>query len=129
MTQKKRTSFARLFLDLVLVVPNIINLASNMVSLLGVEARLAGKALLIILLLSLMFASLLTISWVCLLGMLFLYLISLHWSWLFSLFVIFMGNTILLLMIGIIILTIKNNLFFSATREKCRALCRTCKEL
>lgn len=128
MKQKKGFRYFKSIMNLVLVVPHIISLISNIMSLISKEARLAGKSLVMIIVLSLLFFMLLTVSWLCLFGLLFLHLISMQFSPEASLGIILLTHFVLLLIIGITISKVKNNLLFIRTRRQCAALCKVVDE-
>lgn len=124
MAQKKKDRLSHIkgglahILDMALIVPRIFSYIGNLKTLVKLEARLAGRSLAIIIMLSLVAASLLTIIWICVLSLLFLYFVSLHWSVMSSLVIILLLNIILLMMIGFKILKLKRNLFFPETCEQ-----------
>jgi hypothetical protein len=109
MTNKRKTSPGTLR-NLILLIPNLINFATNITALLRMEACLAGKNIIILLVLGIVLACVLSSTWLCMLAMLLAYLLSIQWSWLSSLSVIFILNLFLLLLVAIIIVKTKRNL-------------------
>ena len=120
MPQKKKSNISKAILNLVLMVPNLFSFVKNIISLAGLEARLAGRSIILIIVLSLLSVCVLTSTWLCMLGFVFLYLYSLKMSLLFCMFVIFMMNILLLLIISMLLCKYKNNLSFPATRRQIR---------
>jgi hypothetical protein len=102
-------------MSLVLLVPKLFNFMGNISTLVKLEAQQAGRNLTIIVLLMFISAILLTSSWLCLLGLAYLYLVSLHIGAIPALTIVTIFNLLLLLIIGLIIYTLKRNLFFPAT--------------
>ena len=113
MKQNKGFRFIKRMMDLVLVVPHIISLLSNIMSMVGKEARLAGKSIVMIIMLSLLFSMLLAVSWLSLLGIIYLHLTSMQFSAEASLGIILLINVVLLIIIGVIISKVKNNPCYS----------------
>jgi hypothetical protein len=118
MTHKKKLTISKAILKIIMLVPTLFSVFSNISVLIGWEARRAGKSIAILLLLSIVAGSIITTIWLCLLAMLFLYLISLHWSEIQALLCIALLNAVLLIIIGIIMSKVKNNLSFPAVRRQ-----------
>src|SRR5580700_2626450 len=108
--------------------PNLIQVLINLISayfkrlndlfhLAELEARLAVKTLVNIIFLSFVLCMLIISAWLCALTMLFVYLVSLHFSLLSAACIITFVNIFLITAIVIVILKIKKNLFFPATRK------------
>lgn len=123
MKNKKRSGFTRSILDILFSIPNILYLASNIISLLLIEARLAGKSIITILILSVIFSTLLISTWLCALALLFMFF-TIHLGPILSMTLLLLINLLLLLVIGLIISKTKNNLTFPITREQCCHLMR-----
>lgn len=124
MANKKKYSLAGSIKDVLLLVPNLVSIARNITTLINLEARLAGKTALVLIVLSVVYAVLIVSVWLCVLALLFIYLLSLHLSPSLSLLVILVLNIALLVIIGFIISRIKKNLFFPVTSKQCRDLCK-----
>lgn len=127
MKEKKRKSiFGKTLLRLLLIIPNITGIFLHIGSLISQEARLAGKSLVSILVLAIIFSVLLITSWFCLLGMLLVYFItSLHWGWILSIAVILLLNLWLMLFVAYFISRLKKNLLFPETSRQCKHLSRS----
>lgn len=123
--KEKKSPFSKTLLNLVLLIPNLISVALKLSSLVGREARLAGKSFIIIIGLAIFSACLFTSTWICMLGLLYIYFQSLLWSPAACLLIILLINILVLLIIGLIMYRMKNNLFFPETCEECRSLCKT----
>ncbi|MHB1949224.1 MAG: hypothetical protein ACYCQI_14040 [Gammaproteobacteria bacterium] len=117
MAMKKKHSVIRTISTLFFMVPTIFNFVTNLCGLISSEARLAGRSIVMILILAVFLASLLTTTWLCLVAMLFVYLIT-HLSWMASLGVILGLNLLLVLMVGLLIARAKKNLTFPETRSQ-----------
>jgi hypothetical protein len=124
MTAKNKPSLIRIIMELITIVPNLITLATNVTSLINLKSRLVGKNIFKIVLLSVVFSLLLTTSWLCLLGMLLVYFVSLPINPLVSLAIVFLINTLVLIIIGVILAKEKKNLFFSEARSQGVSLSR-----
>lgn len=119
MAEKKKHkthSFIKAILNLLVVIPTILNVASKISTLLSYEGRLAGKSLVRILILTFFCAMLLTSTWICILIMLF------HWfveyvSFQIALLFLILINLFLLTIIGIVIAKSGKNLTFPLTRK------------
>ncbi|EKD72617.1 MAG: hypothetical protein ACD_45C00623G0003 [uncultured bacterium] len=120
--QKSRFSLSDTIKNIIMLVPNIINILSNVIALVNLETRIAGKTIVAILTLAVIYATLLTATWLSLLAILVVYLVSLQWSLLVSLLIALALNIVCLLVIGLILLRMKKNLFFPATVSECRNL-------
>lgn len=125
--KNKKGTFIKIIMDLILIFPSVISLFSNIASLITMEARLAGNSIFVIALFSMIFASLLSVSWLCLLALLFMYFTSMHLGTVFSLFFVFLINTLILLVIGLVMLKVKNNLLHPTARKSGGILCK-CKD-
>lgn len=111
-----KLTFNRIIRTLFIVIPSLFSLVGNIAVLLKIEARLAGKSLIILTVVLLGVFVLLITSWICVLSMALIYFISLHWSLLYSLFMVFLINIVLLAILGFIICRVKQNLSFPETR-------------
>lgn len=117
MATKKRSGITRFIRNIFFLVPSLFSLITNMIRLIGYEAQLAGRSLIIIVVLCIFLATLLTSTWLCLLSMLFVYLIS-YLNLIVSLGIIFLLNLFLMLVVGIILARTKKNLLFPETRRQ-----------
>lgn len=97
------------------------SLIADFAELAALELRLASKSLFTILLLAVFAVFLLVSAWLCFLALL-VALICLFLKLPWALFIVFMLNTLLILFIGLIVLRLKSNLAFPATRRQFRAL-------
>lgn len=118
MAGKKKPILSKAILSLLIGVPTLFSLVGKIVTLIGLEARLAGRSLISIIILSVMFAILLTSTWLCVLAMLFFYLTSLQWTAQLSLLILVLLNIILLIIITLVISKFKRKLLFPHTRRR-----------
>lgn len=94
---------------------------SDMIHLFGLEAQLAGKTLVNLMVLTFFVGSLLTTAWLCILIVIAAFLITvLHYSWLFSLAAVTALNLFLLVAVCLWIMNLKDNLRFKATCKQLR---------
>ena len=105
------------FIHLIMIIPSVIRLIANLTSLIELETRLSGKNLIVALILCLLCGSLLTATWLCMLAMLFLYLISLPLGSFTSLSILLIANILFLIIVGYVLLRVKDNIFFPRTRQ------------
>lgn len=122
MTNKRKSSISSIILNLIALVPNFVSFTRNLIRLIESEARLAGRSLLLIAMLSLVMAALLASTWFCSLALLALYLVSIHWSWMEAIFLVIILNLVLIIIVGVKIMRAKENLFFPASSEKLKNL-------
>lgn len=120
MTHKKRQTIGNTIVKIVMLIPTLFGLITKISTLIGFEARLAGRSIVVLLILSLVVGSLLTTIWLCVLAILSFYLISWHWSWVQSFVFIAMLNILLLILIGFIMSRVKENLTFPILRKQLR---------
>lgn len=116
MANKRKPGFSKAILNLIVLVPTLFSLISKIVTLAGLEARLAGKSAVTIMILSVCFGMVLTTTWLCVLSLLFLYLITIM-NWSAALLVIIAINLFLLLVMAMVMLKMKNNLLFPVIRH------------
>lgn len=116
MATKKKTSFIKTILNLLVVVPAILNVANKVATLIGYEGRLAGKSLIRILILAFLSAMILASTWACILILLFHYF-SMHFSFELSVGFLILINVLFLFIIGFIIARSGKNLTFPLTRK------------
>jgi len=121
---KKKPSFSKAILNLVVLVPTFFSLLRKVVTLVEFEAQLAGKSLIKLIVFSVAFGSLLTATWVGVQAMLFIYFQSLLWTPLFSLFILFIINIVILILLIFGLYNAKKNLFFPEVRNQLRYLQR-----
>ena len=91
---------------------------ADLTQLASLEAKLAGKSFIRILVLIYIMGFFLLSTWLGLLVILFVWLISLQVSWLMAAFVVTLLNFTTLIIILFTILKMKQNLFFPATRRQ-----------
>lgn len=127
MAGHKGDFISRTIRTLIVLIPSLVSLFSNITTLVSIEARLAGKSILSIVVLSLFLASLLTTMWICILALAFVYLVSLHISIMISLTILLLSNLILFCIIVLIIARKRNKLLFPMTRQQLRSISRICK--
>lgn len=118
MSNKKRPSIAETLLHVVTLVPNLVNLATNVTSLLNVELRLAGRNIMMLVTLSVLFALLLMTTWLGVLTLLFIYLTSLQLSMAASVAFLMLLNIIVMMFLFIFLMRAKTELFFPRTSRE-----------
>jgi hypothetical protein len=116
MANKRKPGFSKAILNLIILVPTIFSLFSKIFALVGLEARLAGRSLVTILILAILFGMVLTTTWLCVLSLLLVYLIT-QMSLVLSLGIIIAINLFLLLVIAFAMSKMKNNLSFPVIRR------------
>jgi hypothetical protein len=114
MAKNSKGALTGAVMSLVMIVPKLFNFVGNISTLVKLEAQQAGRNLTIIVLLMFISAILLTSTWLCLLALAYLYLMSIMGA-IPALTIVTIFNLLLLLIIGLIIYTLKRNLFFPAT--------------
>lgn len=114
---KKKSGLGNVLVNLLMVVPSLLKIATHFVSCIEHEAGLAKKSIIILSFLFIIALSLTTITWCCLCAIIFLLLISWQISWIVSLSIILAINILLLIITGLSITKAKNNLFFPETRK------------
>lgn len=118
MKEKKKLSVSKLILSLLTIVPAFLSLISKVTALVGIETRLAGKSLLVILVLTFVLGSVITTTWISLLAMLGYYLIIIHWNIISILLAMLVLNFIFIGLIIFIISRQKRNLTFPEIRRQ-----------
>lgn len=121
---KKKPTLSKAILNLIFLVPTFFSILSKIATLVEFEARLAGKSLIRLIVLSIVFGTLLTATWLGVLAVLFSYLQSLLLTPLLSLFIILLLNIVLLVIIGFCLNSTKKNLLFPEIRNQLRYLHR-----
>ncbi|MDR3477394.1 MAG: phage holin family protein [Gammaproteobacteria bacterium] len=115
MEEENKVSFTGLITNLF---QTSFKLVSDTISLANAEAHLAGRSLKEIVILSFFLAALLSTTWFCVIAMIVCYLVSMHFSWLAALSTVTLLNIFLMIVIGIVMLKLKHNLTFPATRRQ-----------
>lgn len=122
MANKKKFTLSKTILNLVVIIPTIFSVVRKTFALIGFEARLAGRSIILICVLSLIAVILLSSIWLGLLVMLFLYLTTvLQWSLQHSMLLITALNILMLVIVGLVIVKAKKNLSFPETRRQLRS--------
>lgn len=111
----------------IFLVPNFINILSNISALIHIETRMTAKLMMRIVTLSVIFAILLTSCWLYLLGILFFYLMTSQ-SLLIAFFSVLAIHLIAMIATGCYLMRMKGRLFFPATVSECQHLYQTVKE-
>lgn len=108
------------------IIKNIVQIFFKLIKdykrLITAEMQLAGKSLFNILILSLGIIAVLTTTWICLLGILIFYLRLWQWGWVSSLLIASGVNISVLLCLAWVMLKMKANLSFQATRRQLQKL-------
>lgn len=119
-----KSSWTKTLLKLMMVVPAFSKLISKFCILIENEVSVAGRGLLILVILCALAASLVTSIWVCLFALLYVYYVSIGVSAITSLLIILAVNVLLLCLVGLIIFQVKKHFFFTETRKMLRHLPR-----
>lgn len=112
MSNKRKFNLITFVMNVVLAAPALLGAFTNVLGLVQADARLAKRSLIRCVVLAIFGLTLLFSSWVCLLGIIYLSLISLHLSPILSLMIIFLINTLLLIIIGLVMMNVKDKIFF-----------------
>jgi len=115
---KQKSNLGKSIIKIIMAIPSIFNFIHHLTSLVGMEARLAGRSLIILVMLSIVGGILLAAIWICVLAMFYIYLIAWHWSPLQILALITVLNIVLLFIIGWVMSKFKRNLTFPETRRQ-----------
>lgn len=115
---KKKPTLSKAILNLLFLAPTFFNILGKIATLVELEARLAGKSLIRLIVLSVVFGTLLTATWLGVLAVLFSYLQSLLLSPILSLFILLLLNVVLLVIIGLCLSKTKKNLLFPEIRHQ-----------
>lgn len=124
MTSKKKRSLSAIILDMVMLIPNLMNVVQHTTTLIKSEARLAIKNIVMLVMLGIISALLLVSTWLGILAMLFIYLVSLHLSEMIALMFVLLIN-ILFFMIVLLLLKKRQSHFLS--RDCRQEFCEHCK--
>ncbi len=109
---------AKTILNLLVLIPTLYSLMKKTFALIGFEARLARRSVVVISVLSLVALILLFSTWLGVLAMLFFYFTaSLHWSLQQSMLAIVALNILMLVVVGFSIARARRNLSFPETRK------------
>ncbi len=131
MAAKMRSSFSRVIMSLVLLIPNITGFLQALTRGISREARLASKSLVEIIVLAFMLGSLITSTWLGLLIFLYEYFLSLTASWKCSFALVLLLNVLLMVMICVWMNRLKRNLLFLKTRKRLHLednSCESCED-
>jgi hypothetical protein len=118
MAKHKKLSLGKALMTFIMIAPSIFNIITKTISLIGSEARLAGRSFVLLIILAVMMGALLTATWVGLLGLLIIYLLSLGWSLLAAAALTLAINILFMLFIAFYAARAKNNLTFPETRHQ-----------
>ena len=119
MTEKRKSSLGKTLINLALLIPSLFSLLCNITTLIRIEARLAGRSLVIIIGLLMLLGTVLVSTWFCILALLFIYLTSLQLSTAVSLLIILLLNILTIVLITSMAFRHKKNLLFP---ETCRQI-------
>lgn len=100
----------------------LVKLVTDLASLAISEAALAKQSIPYILLLLVFLLPLLITFWFSIMGLSFIVLRWLSFTWQFSFFILSAFNLIVLIGVIYLLITLKNNLFFSVTRKQIKKL-------
>lgn len=114
---KNKKNILKGIINILFMVPNIFYYITNLISLISIEARLAGKSFAIILVLCMFFSIVLLSIWGCILVLIFFYS-SNYLGPMLSMVLLILINILLLLIIGLIISKLKKLISFPMTREQ-----------
>lgn len=111
---KKQNKITGSILGLIFLIPKLFGLVGDVGRLIKDEAHHGARNIAIIIFLSFICAMLFTTTWVCLLTMLFFYLSS-KLSVMVALAIILLVNVLFMIIVALVILNLKKNIFFPAT--------------
>jgi hypothetical protein len=114
--KKNKFTLGKSLLNIALGIPSFLSLTAKIASLFKFEAGLASRSVVNIIMLGVLFALLLSASWICLLALLFVHLMTLGWSIPNILLTLLGINLFSLSIVGIFILKYKKRLSFPETR-------------
>lgn len=114
---EKKNGISKFVIDTVMIVFSLYKVIPNFISLVEMEARLAGRSVVKLLILYLLSGVLLLSIWMCINGMCFAYLISLQFSFIFSFFLMTIINLMLWLVVALAIVKTAKNFSFTRTRR------------
>lgn len=101
------------------LVQTLLHFLGDLTSLASLEARLAGKSLLSLVLLTFVLGAFFISAWLCFLALLTVFFVSvLQYSWLVSLSLVLLSNLLMILVVGFVMAKLKDNLLFRATRRQ-----------
>ena len=128
MAKKRKSDTLRNTIKYLIAIPAIFTLLTNFIDLFNFEARLAGKSILAIIMLTVIAGMLVSITWLCALAFLAIYLISLQWSS-YAILALLIGiNLLFIILIGFAIKQKKEYLFFPFIRKQIVEICCILKE-
>lgn len=114
-SSKKKSSF---IYNLILLVPNIFHLIKNITRIIKRDAYLAGKNIVLIIILTIMLACLLTSTWFGVLAIIFLCLVKLQLGLLSSAIIVLLLNILLIIFILKGISKAKQHILFRETQRQ-----------
>lgn len=120
MARQKKTNIAQAILNVIVNSFVLMSSFGKIFKIVGFEARIASKGLVRIIIFSVFFGVILASTWICILGLLFFYLFQLHADPYFALLLIILLNVLILVAMGLIIKSIKNQLLFPEARKELR---------
>lgn len=121
---KKKPTLSKAILNLIVLIPTFFSILGKVVTLVEFEAQLAGKSLIQLVVLSVVFGTVVTATWVCVLAMLYTYFQSLLWSPYLSFSALILVNVLFLIVISFCLSRVKKNIFFPEIRNQIRYLQR-----
>lgn len=113
LASKLTFDFIKIFFLLFRIIPNLIFLVK-------LEAEIAKKNIISLIILCLIAWSLITTTWLCVMGMGFLFFVSLGLTWLMSSLIMTIINLVVLMVVGLIIVNKKSNFLFPKTKNLLR---------
>jgi len=118
----KRNHISKFIFDVITILFSLFKIIPNFISLVEIEAQIAGRSVINLLILHLIAGILLTSIWLSINGMCLVYLLSLQLSWLLSLFFICIINFTLLIITALVMIKVTHNLSFVRTRHLLRQI-------
>lgn len=114
-TKDKKSTLSKNVINLLLIVPSILNVINHIGDLFKAEASESLRHAMMTIMMCFIIALLVTTSWICILAILLIYFTSLHISWSLSLCFILILNTLVLFILILLTLRIKNKIGFTKT--------------
>lgn len=110
MAAKKRKQGKGGILKVIMAVASVSRFADNLIRLVSVRARQAGRSLFALVVLGFLFAALLVVCWLSCMAMLYVYMVSILWTPFASILFITCLNLILLALVMVLIKRAKTHL-------------------
>lgn len=122
MASAKKRSFSKSLISIAMVIPAVYSFVSRLVTLVEEDAKLSARSLAFLMIIAFILASLFTSAWLCLMAMLFFYLTPAYFTLYGSLTIIIFCHLVLMMIFSLMVIKMKNKLFFPNVRYFLRFL-------